>query len=69
MGSVMCRRDRHKVRLAHPKAILVDDGDGNIEKFNQRGGNGVIFPSYWNSGGTTDNPMAVVLDRIEALVS
>ncbi len=68
-GFTDCIFTEHKDRLAHNKAILVDDSDNNIERFNQRGGHGVIFPSYWNLGGESDNPMAAVLETVKEIVN
>jgi 5'(3')-deoxyribonucleotidase len=39
---------RHKDRLAHGNAILVDDLYRNIESFSHRDGHGVLFPQTWN---------------------
>lgn len=68
-GFTDCVFTEHKERLAHPNAILIDDSDRNIERFGERGGNGIIFPCFWNKGGETDNPMAAILDRISEVVA
>lgn len=39
----------HKDRLAHPRAVLLDDFDHNVQKFVARGGHGIVFPQIWNS--------------------
>lgn len=40
---------------AHPYALLIDDNDANIEKFQEWGGQGLLVPRPWNklSGLTT----------------
>ncbi len=34
--------------LARPGAILIDDSDDNVSKFNDAGGRGMLFPQPWN---------------------
>ena len=34
---------------AHPRALLVDDHDGNIDGWRARGGVGILYPQPWNS--------------------
>ena len=34
--------------LANPKSILIDDYPFNINKFNEYGGHGILFPQQWN---------------------
>jgi len=34
---------------ARPGAVLIDDNDENISKFNEAGGCGILFPRPWNS--------------------
>ena len=55
----------HKHRLAHANACLIDDFDDNIDRFRQRGGQGVLFPQIWNSNHAVDqNPVEYVLERV-----
>ncbi len=35
--------------LAGPDRLLVDDNDGNVQKFTEAGGHTVTFPQLWNS--------------------
>lgn len=39
----------HKHLLAKKNTVLIDDHEGNIDKFRQHGGQGIIFPSHVNS--------------------
>lgn len=61
----------HKHLLAHPGAILIDDSPGNINKFREAGGQGIVFPQPWNWRSVadpvkeSDNPTSEVpRDRI-----
>lgn len=61
---------RHKDRLAHPNACLVDDMSHNIDPFNRRNGHGVLFPQTWNNfarqdGSHLDDPVTHVVESIE----
>lgn len=47
---------RHKERLAHPGAALVDDMHHNVDPFNRRDGKGVLFPQTWNNLARADEP-------------
>jgi len=38
----------NKHLLASKNSYLIDDYPKNIEKFNNAGGNGILFPQYWN---------------------
>lgn len=38
-----------KEKYAHPRAILVDDGDHNVRGFRAQGGHAVLVPQPWNS--------------------
>jgi hypothetical protein len=48
-------RDYHigskKWRLAHPRAVLIDDSEEKLGDFTKYGGIGVLFPQPWNKGG------------------
>lgn len=55
----------HKERLAHGGAFLVDDYDVNVARFNDRGGNGVLFPQFWNSNHHySGDPLDYVIEVI-----
>lgn len=60
---------RHKNRLAHPDAYLVDDMPFNIEPFNQRNGVGVLFPQIWNELSQVEDRVAHVIQDIERKVA
>ena len=48
-----------KWRLAHPRAVLVDDSDEKLRKFSEHGGLSVVFPRQWNSGGARKPDLVV----------
>ena len=39
---------RLKHKLAHGSAVLVDDSEAMVEKFNKAGGKTILFPQRWN---------------------
>ncbi len=60
---------RHKDRLAHGNAILVDDMHRNIESFNHRDGHGVLFPQTWNDHHEhLEQASGFVLHRVQQIV-
>jgi 5'(3')-deoxyribonucleotidase len=63
-----CIFTSHKARLAHSRAILIDDSDANIRQFCDRGGHGVVFPQVWNSAGACEDPLQAVLQAVTKLV-
>lgn len=38
-----------KHHMAHPGAMLIDDNEKNINKFNEHGGKGFLWPRSWNN--------------------
>ncbi len=60
---------RHKDRLAHENAYLVDDMPFNIAPFNQRNGKGVLFPQIWNELSHVEDPVAHVIETLEQALS
>ena len=55
----------HKDRLAHSNAYLIDDSDVNVDRFRDRGGNGILFPQIWNSNHIVEtNSLEYVLERV-----
>ena len=60
---------RHKNRLAHPNAYLVDDMPFNINPFNQRNGVGVLFPQIWNELSHVENRVAHVISEMERTIA
>jgi hypothetical protein len=54
----------HKGRLAHSRAVLVDDYDPYIDAFTQRGGTGVLFPQIWNTRAHVTNRLESVLEEV-----
>ncbi len=54
--------------LARPGAILIDDLDPNVDRFNESGGEGLLFPRKWNTNYTlADDPMSFVAGRLAEL--
>ena len=60
---------RHKNRLAHPNAYLVDDMPFNTEPFEARNGVGLLFPQIWNEHHNVQSPVDHIIDRLERSVS
>lgn len=54
---------------AHERNILIDDHDGNIEKFSKAGGLTTLFPRPWNKlHSRSDNPVVAVKRSIEMIL-
>lgn len=53
---------RHKDRLAHENAYLVDDMPFNTEPFSMRNGHGVLFPQIWNDLNNVEDPVPHVIE-------
>jgi 5'(3')-deoxyribonucleotidase len=60
---------RHKHRLAHPNAYLVDDLPFNIDHFNERNGIGVLFPQIWNELHEIDKPVDHVIGTLSRAIA
>lgn len=56
---------RHKNRLAHGNAYLVDDMAFNTAPFSQRNGHGVLFPQIWNDLNHIEDPVTHVICELE----
>ncbi|QEN04795.1 hypothetical protein EW093_08795 [Thiospirochaeta perfilievii] len=54
----------HKELLANKNSYLVDDCPNNIKKFNDAGGNGILFPQFWNSKIDIEDKVSYILDKI-----
>lgn len=46
---------KNKKKLAHKKAILIDDNDKNCEEFRSRLGYTILFPRIWNINYDLEN--------------
>ena len=60
---------RHKDRLAHSNAYLVDDMPFNISSFISRGGNGVLFPQIWNELSHIEDPVSHIINKLKISIS
>jgi 5'(3')-deoxyribonucleotidase len=60
---------RHKDRLAHANAYLVDDMPFNITPFEQRGGNGILFPQTWNELSHIEEKADHVIEQLEQRIN
>ena len=56
---------RHKNRLAHDQACLVDDMPFHIESFAKRKGHGLLFPQIWNQLSHIEDPVPWVIGELE----
>jgi len=57
-----------KHHMAHPGAMLIDDGEHNIDKFQEHGGETFLWPDPWNengkSGMTFDAAMSALSTKL-----
>lgn len=60
---------RHKDRLAHENAFLVDDMPFNTEPFDARNGHGLLFPQIWNEHAGEQDPVGHVIARLERIIN
>lgn len=58
----------NKAEHAKPGYVLIDDSDGEVQAFRQKGGKGIVFPRPWNSGVTLDGWMETLHRDISAIV-
>lgn len=55
-----------KELLAAPGRVLIDDRDESIERFQQAGGQGILFPQPWNTNhGQCENRLAWVWKELQ----
>lgn len=50
--------------LANPRAVLIDDTERMVERFEAAGGHAVLFPQTWNRKGAMADPWAHVLEEL-----
>jgi 5'(3')-deoxyribonucleotidase len=55
---------RHKERLAHGSAFLVDDLAHNTQRFMERDGHGVLFPQIWNRNADIGDKVNYVIEYL-----
>lgn len=53
-----------KELLAAPGRLLIDDNDGNCERFAAAGGDAIVFPQPWNRIGAVPDPVGYVADLL-----
>lgn len=59
----------HKEVFANPRAILIDDRDETVVKFERHGGKGIIFPTYHNSQHLRrHDPVEYVSRQLEQMI-
>lgn len=56
---------RHKSRLAHGGAFLVDDMPFNVAAFAERKGQGLLFPQIWNEHHSVPDPLEHLLTALD----
>jgi len=57
-----------KVECAAPGKILIDDREDTIERFQDAGGNGILFPQHWNSRRIfADDPYGFISEILDEL--
>lgn len=60
------RGDKHA--LAHANAVLIDDMPSNIEKFRSAGGQGILFPTYYNANSAhSSDPVGYVRAELQKI--
>tara|TARA_B100001093_G_scaffold500429_1_gene550882 strand:- start:625 stop:1185 length:561 start_codon:yes stop_codon:yes gene_type:complete len=59
---------KHKDRLAHERAILIDDMPFNVSAFKARGGRAFLFPRIWNKLHSICEPTGYVLSNVERVL-
>jgi 5'(3')-deoxyribonucleotidase len=62
---VLCKSKHY---MAAPGRVLIDDNDGNVEKWRANGGIGILFPQPWNkSHEFTDVRVEHVLEQLDII--
>lgn len=57
---------REKYLLARPSSVLIDDHDEQLDKFQEYGGEAIVFPQPWNSGRSqTGDRVGSVLESLD----
>lgn len=56
-----------KHHMAHRGALLIDDGDHNIERFRAHDGKAFLWPAPWNEYGTM--PSADAVERVRKVLA
>ena len=57
----------HKQQLANQAAILIDDYDGNVDRFKETGGHAILFSQIWNSNYQIEDKLAYTLAQVKDL--
>lgn len=53
--------------MANPRHLLIDDNEDNCRKFQERGGNAILFPQPWNESGRRGYGLECVFAEIDNL--
>lgn len=59
---------KEKDMLAGPHALLIDDGEHNVEAYNAKGAQTFLFPAPWNTPNYNDEMPWEAVDKIADLV-
>lgn len=52
---------------AGPDAVLIDDHDGNVDRFIEHGGQAILFPQPWNRNHAISDPVAFVHEQLDQI--
>ena len=56
-----------KYLLAGEKSVLIDDTEKQIDKFNEHGGIGILYPQVWNKSGFQENQVEYVENELKRI--
>lgn len=57
-----------KHHMAHPGALLIDDGEHNIDAFREHGGEAFLWPGPWNEAGKSGMSAHDAINRVAAKI-
>jgi hypothetical protein len=55
----------HKHLLAGSNRLLIDDDEGNVDKFQAAGGKAVLFPQVWNRHHGLEDRLEYTLQQVQ----
>ena len=59
----------NKQFLSAPDRVLIDDSDVNCQKFEDYGGQAILFPQVWNANHAIDDRIGFVSSRLAEIAS